>query len=164
VVRLRSQPVDLLNVDFRLSRLNPEVPARAALLVEPQPLDAPAPSVLPARPQVIAVNDVVSISVTAQQHHVLGRQLAKAARYREAVVELSEAIRVAPNFALAFNARGFALVMLHDWTRAIEDLDQAILLNPSYGNAYQIRAVARRAIGDAAGAASDLKKSQQLAR
>jgi tetratricopeptide (TPR) repeat protein len=94
---------------------------------------------------------------------VRGRQLNKSGRYREAIVELTEAIRMAPDFALAFNARGFALVMLHQWFQAITDLDRAILLNPTYGNAYLIRAIARRTIGDAPGAAADLARSQQLA-
>lgn len=91
-----------------------------------------------------------------------GRQLSKSGRYLEAIVELTEAIRIAPDFALAFNARGFALVMLHESARAIADLNKAILLNPTYGNAYLIRAIARRTIGDAPGAAADLERSQQL--
>jgi hypothetical protein len=148
-VQLGDQPVDLTNVDFQISR--------------PGPPDVPAFAVLPLKAQPLAANGLDSKSAAAQQHNVLGRQLTKAGRYREAIVELTEALRIAPDFALAFNARGFALVMLHDWARAIEDLDKAIRLNPSYGNAYAIRAVARRTIGDAPGAAADLKRSQQLA-
>jgi tetratricopeptide (TPR) repeat protein len=63
--------------------------------------------------------------------------------------------------AWTFNARAFALMMLHEYARAIQDLDQAIRINPNYQNAYQIRAAAKRALGDAAGAAADLKRSQQ---
>jgi tetratricopeptide (TPR) repeat protein len=100
---------------------------------------------------------------TAQQHNILGRRLTKAGRYREAIVELTEAVRIAPDFALAFNARGFARLMFHDSAGAIEDLDKAILLNPNYRNAYEIRSIARRIIGDAPGAAADLRRSQQLA-
>jgi tetratricopeptide (TPR) repeat protein len=140
-------------VDFQISRPDPpDVPAPAVLPVQPQPI-----------PEPIAVKAFDSRSATAQQHNVLGRRLSKSGRYREAIVELTEALRIAPDFALAFNARGFALVMLHDWARAIEDLDKAILLNPSYENAYAIRAIARRTSGDAVGAAADLKRSQQLA-
>lgn len=137
-VRLGAQPVDLINVDFQIRN--------------PSPAGAPAPIAPLLRPQP-----------TAQEHNVRGRQLNKSGRYREAIVELTEAIRMAPDFALAFNARGFALVMLHQWFQAITDLDRAILLNPTYGNAYLIRAIARRTIGDAPGAAADLARSQQLA-
>ena len=136
-VRLGAQPVDLINVDFQFRN--------------PSPAGAPSPAVAPLRPQP-----------TAQERNVRGRQLSKSGRYREAIVELTEAIRIAPDFALAFNARGFALVMLHESARAIADLNKAILLNPTYGNAYFIRAIARRTIGDAPGAAADLKRSQQL--
>ncbi len=105
----------------------------------------------------------VFTALTAEQHNLLGRQLSTAGRYREAIVELTEALRIAPNFALALNARGFALFMLHEWTPAIADLDRAILLNPNYGNAYHIRAIARKAIGDTAGAAADSERTQRLA-
>jgi tetratricopeptide (TPR) repeat protein len=147
-VRLGARPLDLINVDFRLSR--------------PAPPDA-APAALPVQPPPLAAGPLNSRSGTAQQHNILGRQLSKEGRYREAIVELTEALRIAPDFALAFNARGFARLMLHDSARAIEDLDKAILLNPSYGHAYHIRAIARRTIGDAPGAAADLQRSQQLA-
>ncbi len=126
-VRLGAQPMDLINVDFQISR--------------PAPPEAPAPAMVPIQPPIHA--DVPS----ALEHNRLGRQLTQAGRYREAIVELTEAIRLAPDFALAYNARGFALVMLREWAPAIADLDHAILLNPGYRNAYEIRAVARKASG-----------------
>jgi tetratricopeptide (TPR) repeat protein len=93
---------------------------------------------------------------------MLGRQLTNQGRYHEAVLELTEALRLAPNFVLALNARGFALFMLHDWARAIADLNKAILLNPNYANAYHNRGAVRSRIGDAAGALADLKRAQAL--
>jgi hypothetical protein len=145
-VRLGDQPADLINVDFQIGRASPPpVPALAVQRANPQP---PAPK------------SPDSTSATAQQHNILGRELTRAGQYREAIVELTEALRIAPDFALAFNARGFALVKLHDWAGAIKDLDKAILLNPNYKNAYHIRGIARRTIGDAAGAAADFMRSQ----
>ncbi len=152
-VRLGGSPVDLPNVDFQMREGGaPIVPAAPAALpvatVVPAP-EAPKP-IAPPR------------TVTAQQHNILGRQLTNEGRYREAVVELTEALRMEPNFTLALNARGFALFMLHEWARAIDDLNQAIRLNPKYANAYHNRAIARTNIGDAAGAAEDLKRAQAL--
>ena len=132
----------------------------------PQPVAPPAevkpPVETPAKPLPVEAKILDSGLAAAQQHNLLGRQLSKAGRYREAIVELTEALRIAPDFALALNARGFALFMLHDWSPAIADLDKAILLNPNYGNAYHIRATAKKALGDTEGAAADLRRAEQL--
>jgi hypothetical protein len=173
-VRLGNQPVDLQNIDFQISRSD------APDLTPPVRVGIPSPIMSPQVGQVVAPPQPVSLSphrlkpvlpaerhvdrAAAQQHNNLGRQLTKAGRYREAIVELTEALRAAPDFALAFNARGFALMMLHDPAGAIDDLNQAIRLNPSYGDAYKIRSSARKSMGDARGAAADLARSQQLGR
>lgn len=184
-IRLGAQPVDLMGVDFQISRpVPPQSPAAGVLPMNPEPIAAKVvhgepqtstgtvrlgfPSVdliyLPAPPLKVHSSSVTALESksAARQHNILGRQLTKAGRYREAIVELTEAISIAPDFAVAFNARAFALVMLREWAQAIEDLDEAILLNPSYGNAYAIRAIARRNIGDTLGAAADLRRSHQL--
>ena len=224
VLYLGAQPIDLINVDFQISKPAPSdgpAPAAAPALAapappakpvspappvpaKPQPLATPAPVAQPAQPsakpqalatpaleaQPLQIQRLATLATVApavqppatpptkpqpvvgrisdsglaaaEQHNLLGRQLSKAGRYREAIVELTEALRIAPDFALALNARGFALFMLHDWKRAIADLDRAILINPSYGNAYHIRGTAKKAIGDAVGAAADLERAQQL--
>jgi hypothetical protein len=202
-VRLGAQPVDLTNVDFRISRPpsdsaeKPQLPPAGALnsgpadaalrIVRPDPPAPPAPveaqdkpQPLPAgasgsrpantarlalhiKPEPVVAAPSRFVSAAAEQHHLRGRQFSAAQRYREAVAELTEAIRLAPDFAMAFNARGFAMFKLHEPANAIEDLDHAILLDPGYANAYRIRAVAKDSIGDAAGAAVDFEKSRQLA-
>jgi tetratricopeptide (TPR) repeat protein len=175
-IRLGAQPVDLANVDFQIGQTSaPRAPEPVTMPPKPAPPVIIPVSPKPARvePQIArpevpapvpATKGLESGFAAAQQHNVVGRQLTQAGRYREAVVELTEALRIAPGFALAFNARGFARLMLHDWIGAIEDLNHAIVLNPAYGDAYKIRAIARRAIGDKAGADADAKRSHQLAR
>jgi hypothetical protein len=180
-VHLGAQPVDLSNVDFQWSArgaaevpaLEPHhepkpsdpvspAPARVDLPVHlPEPLAPPAAVATTAKIQP-AVSRGTSPSAEALRGNIQGRQLTAAGRYREAIAELTEALRIAPDFALAWNARGFAFVMLRDWGRALRDLDQAILLNPGYRDAYHIRAIARKASGDLAGAAADLKRCQPL--
>jgi Carboxypeptidase regulatory-like domain len=156
-VRLGDQPVDLTNIDFSLNAPQVALAVPEVAPVKPRAAIVTPPVNLPPHVTVVLEN------VGAEQHNILGRQLTKVGRYREAVVELTEAIRIAPDFALAFNARGFALILLHDWVGAIADLNKAILLNPAYGNAYQLRSIARRGIGDGPGATADLKKSRELA-
>jgi hypothetical protein len=153
-VRLQEQPVDLKNVDFRISAPDADKVAAPPAVAEPVKPTAPA---LPEKQQ-----PPPALGSDAAKHATLGRQLSSEGRYREAILELNEAIRLAPDGALSFNARGFARLRLHDWAGAIEDLNRAILLKPGYGNAYHIRSVARKAIGDQSGAADDLKRLREL--
>ena len=170
-VRLGGPPVDLANVDFQigppLGASAPNAPAPVAPLASARPPASTHVAPPPAsarRPNVAApaVKSFGSLAVTPEQHNILGRELTRAGRYREAVVEFTEALRLAPDFALALNARGFALFKLHDGAAALADLDRAIRINSSYVNAYRVRAAARRSIGDAAGAAADLTRAEQL--
>jgi len=188
-VRLRDQPVDLANVDFRTgvpdgAPLPPQV-ATVATAASPvktlesssasDALDARVatgldntksgrhaqPFLEPTEPVRLAPQPL-DARAAAERHNILGRQLTKVGRYREAIVELTAAVHLAPRFALAFNARGFVLILLRDWAGAIKDLNEAIAIDPMYSNAYQLRAIARNAIGDAPGAAADLKRWRQL--
>ncbi len=185
-VRVSDQPADLTNVDFQIGPSSSPQPQVAEALSsipsslasnekkpgsaeEEHPIitksaDTPAMDAHSGdRKRVITAAPVSQLPI-AKQHNMRGRQLTSAHRYREAIIELNEAIRISPSFALALNARGFAFVMLREWSKALQDLDKAILLNSGYGNAYQIRAVARSATGNLGGAAEDLRTSQQLAR
>lgn len=158
-VRLGSQPMDMMNVDFQLNRpaaTSVSSPAKApAAVASPPPIVVPTPAAPPVlKPELVAA--------TAQQHNTRGRELTAAGRYTEAMAELTEALRIEPTLALAWNARGYVLLLLHEWARAIEDENQAIRLNPKYANAYRVRAAARRSMGDPAGADADVKRAQAL--
>ena len=138
--------------------LEPAVPAKAPTVVASAPVASvsrtpkrpPSPAVLPSAPL-----DAKS----AEDRNTHGRELLNQGKYREAIEELSEAIRQKPDFTLALNARGFAYYLLRDYTHALADFDEAIRLNPKYVNAYQNRSKARKALGDDAGSASDKQKA-----
>jgi len=91
----------------------PPAPVRAA--VAPPP--APAPKAAP---------------LTAIEHEALGRQLIARDSLGEAIAELSEAVRLKPDSAHAYNARGYAYLRLRDYKHAVTDFDEAIRLDPKY--------------------------------
>jgi Flp pilus assembly protein TadD len=103
-------------------------------------------------------------ALTAETHQQRGRDLTAAGKFPQAIAELSESIRLKPNVATAWNARGYAYLRAGDSTHAIADFDEAIRLNPAYTNALRNRAAAKRATGDRAGAAADLEKAASLER
>jgi len=148
----------------------PPPPSGAKPPVNPPPAQQPPPvEVKPPRPTPVATPPQSTSTpggnpAAAQKHELTGRQLIKAGQNREAIPEFSEAIRLAPSSASAFNARGYAWYLLHNYAAAIEDLTQAIRLKPNYSNAYQIRGWAKKALRDTSGAAADLERARELAR
>ena len=51
---------------------------------------------------------------------------------KEAIKDFSKAIKLNPNYALAYNNRGIAKDNLGLYEEAIKDYDKAIKLNPNY--------------------------------
>jgi tetratricopeptide (TPR) repeat protein len=142
-----------------------------ALHADPTP---PPPHLVPAAHLMPAANlmenepplpvlAALALTPTAPDHHQRGRELLSQGHLREAIEELSEAIREQPGLSLAYNARGFAHYLSRDYRQAVVDLDEAIRLNPNYRNAYQIRSQSRKAMGDRAGSVADAQKARALA-
>jgi Flp pilus assembly protein TadD len=99
---------------------------------------------------------------TATEYQQQGRKLIQEERFAEAITPLSQAVKLDPFLATAFNARGYAYYRLKKLPQAIADFDQAIKLNPLYGNAYTNRSGAKRAAGDTAGADADQARARDL--
>jgi tetratricopeptide (TPR) repeat protein len=74
----------------------------------------------------------------------------------------SEAIRLQPDFAYAFNNRGAARLAKGDSAGALEDYDEAIRLKPDYAYAYNNRGAARFNEGDSDGALKDYDEAIRL--
>ena len=91
----------------------------------------------------------------ARYYMRLARLHASEGDFEKAVKSYDEVLRLQPNYPLALNGRGYALLRLRDYERAAADFSRAIDLNPMYANAYQNRAVVRRRLGDRAGAKDD---------
>ena len=81
-------------------------------------------------------------AVQVAEHDLRGRALTTSGNYAEAIAELTEAIRLQPDFARAYNARGYVYLLKRDFQHALPDFDEAIRLDPNYPNAIQNRALA----------------------
>jgi tetratricopeptide (TPR) repeat protein len=94
-------------------------------------------------------------SPSANRYYQRGYEYHSDGQYQRAINELSEAIRLKPNFANALHSRGLAYKNLGDYDRAIFDYDRAIKLQPNVsvyyynrGNAYYFKNEFDRAIAD----------------
>jgi tetratricopeptide (TPR) repeat protein len=74
----------------------------------------------------------------------------------------SEAIRLNPSYAEAFNNRGIARGEKGDLEGESGDYDEAIRLKPDYADAFYNRGIARRRKGDMEGAISDYDEAIRL--
>ena len=80
----------------------------------------------------------------------------------QAMADFTEAIRLDPNNAVAYNERGTAFHQSAEYNRALEDLNQAIRLNPDFADAYLKRGDTNYFLRDFSHAVEDYTKSIQL--
>ena len=71
-----------------------------------------------------------------------GDDSSAAHRYDQAIADYTTAIQLKPDYAEAYNNRGFAYYLKGDGERAIADYTRAIELRPNYPKAYNSRGVA----------------------
>lgn len=74
----------------------------------------------------------------------------------------TEAIRLKPDYAKAFNNRGAARIQNGDLEAAIRDYDEAIRLKPEFAEAFNNRGLARHQSGDFDGAIQDFGEAIYL--
>jgi tetratricopeptide (TPR) repeat protein len=76
-----------------------------------------------------------------------GEDFSGAHQYERAIADYTTAIQLKPDYAEAYNDRGFAYYLKGDAERAIADYTRAIELRPNYPKAYNSRGVAYMAHG-----------------
>jgi tetratricopeptide (TPR) repeat protein len=74
--------------------------------------------------------------------------------YDRAIADYNEAIRLNPNYVVAYHNRGFAHFASDEYDRAIADYTEAIRLNQQYAISYRNRGIAHLYTGSRAKAPS----------
>ena len=144
------------------------MPPVAIVIPPPSPVVTPAPPVItppgtpPARTVVPAPSPQPRSKQNADSYYKQGRVLADQEKFDDAIKSYSQALKLEPNNAPAFNARGYAYLRLRYYESAVADFSEAIRLNPAYANAYWNRSAAKKAAGDKVGAREDLRRAAQL--
>lgn len=100
---------------------------------------------------------------TAEDHFLLGQAHLSRGETNAALVDLDEAIRMAPNRAGYYAARARAHELNKQMDMVLADLDKCLELNPKDTNALMMRAAYRLANKDRAGAAADVAAANALA-
>jgi tetratricopeptide (TPR) repeat protein len=83
-------------------------------------------------------------------------------QFDKAISDYSEAIRLKPDFAHAFNGRALIYFKLKRYDKAIADYSEAIRLKPDFTLAYRNRAVCYDALGKTVEAERDRAKADKL--
>ena len=78
--------------------------------------------------------------------------------YKKSIEHFTQAIKLNPNYILAYLNRGIVYGQRDDYERAIIDLDKVIDLNPNYAEAYYNRGVVYERRGDYEYAITDFDK------
>jgi len=98
----------------------------------------------------------------ADDYFALGVDKEEKGDYKGAIVAYTEAIKIDPNNAVAYNYRGTLRSDLGEKQGAIQDYNQAIKINPNYSEAYNNRGNAKSALGDKQGAIQDYNQAIQI--
>lgn len=86
-------------------------------------------------------------AVGAEFYLKRGEDFSGVHQYDQAIADFATAIQLKPEYAEAYNDRGFAYYLKGDAERAIADYTRAIELRPNYPKAYNSRGVAYMAHG-----------------
>jgi tetratricopeptide (TPR) repeat protein len=98
----------------------------------------------------------------AQKHYEDGKTLGGKNRWKDAIREYREAIRLNPGYAEAHVALGFGLLVEEDWDGAIAEEKKAIRLKPGNAEAHFVLGSVFKARGDWDGAIFEEKEAVRL--
>ena len=138
--------------------------------VDTQPADAKTGNTLGTVPDTSSAQekvahyseDQVKASDSAIDCYNRGRAKHNLGQYEAAIADYDNAIRLKPNYALAYNNRGLAKYYLGQYEAAIADYDNAIRLKPNYVFAYNNRGLTKHDLGQYEAAIADYDNAIRL--
>lgn len=101
-------------------------------------------------------------STNAMNHYRRALVRIKLLNHKGALVDLTEAIALKPDFDTFYLKRAQVYRLLDIDHKAMSDLNRAIKLNPSSSDAFEMRGKFRLSLGDRSGARMDLNKAEAL--
>ncbi|XGB38463.1 MAG: tetratricopeptide repeat protein [Cyanobacteria bacterium LVE1205-1] len=125
----------------------------------------PMPVVSPTPKQTSSKQSTSSASFPSQSasdYFDSGKKKYNQGDFLGAISDYSEAIRIDPNYAKAYNNRGFAKDKLKDYQGAISDYSEAIRIDPNFAYAYNNRGNAKDELKDYKGAISDYSEAIRI--
>lgn len=108
-----------------------------------------------------SVSDALPTNAEAKRHYMNGLSYLKNGQFDNAIPELDQAIESDPQFALAYNDRGYAYLHRQGYDLAIADFSKALKLK-KHPHAYHNRGIAYRHKGQYDDAISDQSKALEL--
>lgn len=91
-----------------------------------------------------------------------GNQYYHQGKFAEAVIALTRAIRLKPDFAEAYSSRGGVKALLGRYEESIADSNKAISLNPDDAEVYYNRGFAKAKLGRFGKALTDFEEARNL--
>jgi len=101
-------------------------------------------------------------SQTAEACLATGDEFFRKGLYNAAIAEYTRAIELKPDFAAAYNNRGYAAYSKYDGSDALPDLNRALRLRPNFPHAYNTRGCIHMANGRIDEAIADFNLAIEL--
>ena len=133
--------IKMISTQDIVIRMRPAVMPQAG---RPAPMATSADTPIPPTDAAVPQPTYTPLSTstdTELSHYSKGEAYSRENKYEQAISEFTDAVRLDPGFAAAFESRCVAYLNLADKMRALDDCNKAILLNPNECCAHYIRAI-----------------------
>lgn len=111
---------------------------------------------------VIIESNTATPGEKAQAYAMRALALSIKGQYETAIRDYDEAIRIAPDFAVALNNRAWAYFKWGRGLRGLPDVERSLQLNPLSEHSWDTRAHIRQTLGQFEGAFSDYERAVDL--